>query len=308
MKKNYFLVTILISSFSFSQQVLKRITDTPTSTKIELYVIRNGANNSNVVGEQNFEVGSSSSTGTVNFRNSTGTITYNSTTNSNGSFPTFPNEIICNGTLENSTGVRSTRSNFTDTTNSSNILNISVIRQDKNADLTEDSNNLLDVLYSSFEIPKLLDNGNTIPIDTWVIVRSRTGVDLVTGGDAPYQKRIGFQFNGTNWVAQNTDWLGVLFDNLQDVCGTLNINSIKILENKVSIFPNPTKNFIIIPSPKNSIENLECSFIDLVGRIVKRANSKFNQEINVEDLKSGNYIVQIRNENGEIFNRMLVKK
>jgi hypothetical protein len=296
----------LISTLSFSQQVLKRITETPTTTKIELYVLRNGTNNSNIVGESNYDVGSSSSSGTINFRNTSGTITYNSTINSNGTFPTFPNDIICNKTIESSTGVRSTRSNFTDTSNSSNILNISVIRQDKNADILEDLNSLVDVLYSSFEIPKLMDNGNNIPLNTWVILRSRSGVDLATGGDAPYQKRIGFQFNGTTWIQQDTDWLNVGFDNLENVCNSLNV--VEISKNKVSFYPNPVDNLITIQSSDNLKENYEYQIFDLIGRIVKIDNSKFNEQLNIGDLKSGNYIIKIKTENGEIHNHTLIKK
>ena len=59
MKKNLLLVFVFVSTFGFSQQVLKRITDTPNYTIVDLYVFRNGTSSGNVVGNSNFDINSS---------------------------------------------------------------------------------------------------------------------------------------------------------------------------------------------------------------------------------------------------------
>lgn len=301
MKNNYFLILSLISSLSFSQQVLKRITDTPTITKIEFYVIRNGTNNSNVVGEDNYDVGSSGSTGTIYFRNPSGTVNYNYTVLSNGSFPIFPTELICNGTLESSTGVRGTRSNFTNSGNTSDFLNISIIRQDRNADILEDSNSLIDVLYSSFEVPKILNDGNSIPINTWVVARSRAGVDLATGGDAPYDMIIGFQFNGTTWVEQANAWNGVNFSgyNLQNVCSSLSVveEEENTTKNQISIYPNPTNGIVNISSLNETINQV--NVYDITGRLLKSQNlNTENEIISIQELPSAMYLIKVKTAKG----------
>ena len=65
MKKYLLLVFALISSFGFSQQVLKRITDTPNYTIVDLYAFRNGTSTGNVVGNSNFDRSNTQSIGTI---------------------------------------------------------------------------------------------------------------------------------------------------------------------------------------------------------------------------------------------------
>jgi hypothetical protein len=48
--------------------------------------------------------------------------------------------------------------------------------------------------------------------------------------------------------------------------------------------------------------NKKHKIVDLIGRIVKSGNSKFNEQINVESIESGNYIIQIKTEKGARFN------
>ena len=51
---NKYLILILISSLGYSQQVLKKITETSVNTIIELYTFRNGTSSGNVIGNLNF--------------------------------------------------------------------------------------------------------------------------------------------------------------------------------------------------------------------------------------------------------------
>jgi hypothetical protein len=84
------------------------------------------------------------------------------------------------------------------------------------------------------------------------------------------------------------------------------LNNLEELE-KLQIYPNPTNNNITIQNTEKSSENFEYKIIDLTGRIVKSGNSKFNEQISIESLESGNYIIQIESENSEKFTEKLIK-
>lgn len=86
----------------------------------------------------------------------------------------------------------------------------------------------------------------------------------------------------------------------------LSTNDIKF-SNNLNIYPNPSNQNIIVQNDDKYLENFNYKIIDLTGRIVKNGNSKFNEQINIENLTSGNYIIQIETENGERFTEKLIK-
>lgn len=88
----------------------------------------------------------------------------------------------------------------------------------------------------------------------------------------------------------------------------LNTNS-NIYEPKNSIiFPNPSKNFITIINNQNQTENFQFTITDLTGKILKIGKSKFNEEISIESLESGNYFIQIQTYNGKKLTEKFIKK
>lgn len=87
----------------------------------------------------------------------------------------------------------------------------------------------------------------------------------------------------------------------------LNTNSNIFINGYLMVYPNPSNNYITIQHKQNLTENYDYSIIDLIGRIVKSGKSKFNELINIENLTSGNYIIQIETEKGEKFTEKLIK-
>lgn len=79
-------------------------------------------------------------------------------------------------------------------------------------------------------------------------------------------------------------------------------------DNGIIVYPNPANELVSVINNLNSVENFEYSIIDLTGRIIRKGNSTFDKEINIENLSKGNYIIQIVTESGQIFNNKLVKK
>lgn len=311
MKKNYYLVLSLVTTFSFSQQVIKRITDTPTETIVELFALRNGTSLPNTIGSNNFNAGTSDNTGNVIIYNPSlsntytkqqlpsGTALHSTEQIGNGTFPFDGNQTY---TLNNT--------NFVANGGSGATLPLLIPEENGNADSTQDSNSITDLLYTKFYLPKTLTDGNTIPTGLIAICISRTGKDNNNGSTALATKRLGFAYNGTTWVPQANDFNGNAYNVLQeiDISGQLLTVNEFINNYRITIYPNPTNNFIKIQNSENLSKNYEYKIADLTGRIVKNGNSKFNEEINVENLQSGNYIIQIKNENGELFNQKLIKK
>ena len=77
--------------------------------------------------------------------------------------------------------------------------------------------------------------------------------------------------------------------------------------NKVSIYPNPASNFIYIKSNNDDIKYFEYSIIDLTGRTILN-DYIVNNEISIETLSSGNYILQLKSEQGIITTTKFTKK
>jgi hypothetical protein len=105
----------------------------------------------------------------------------------------------------------------------------------------------------------------------------------------------------------NNIWIGTYSSGLVK----MSLNNLGLEEissdKKLLISPNPTQNRFTINDIENSFGNLEYKIIDFTGRIIKNGKSKFNEQINIENLTSGNFIVQISTEDGKITTEKLIK-
>ncbi|WP_418638469.1 T9SS type A sorting domain-containing protein [Winogradskyella sp.] len=108
-----------------------------------------------------------------------------------------------------------------------------------------------------------------------------------------------------SWESEPIDAI-LDIDNIMAEDQTLSIPTFEI-KPELKLFPNPTSNAITITSNENVTEAITFNIIDVLGRIVKNGQSKLNQEINIQDLNSGNYIIEIKNTNGNIFRKKLIK-
>lgn len=103
----------------------------------------------------------------------------------------------------------------------------------------------------------------------------------------------GLHGNGDYWVVKLTT------DNLD----TSEFESVK---NSI-IYPNPTNSYFVIQNKELSSENFVYNIIDVTGRVILSGNSKYNETINIESLKTGNYIIQIETKNRAIETKKLTK-
>ncbi|NRR91870.1 T9SS type A sorting domain-containing protein [Winogradskyella undariae] len=95
-------------------------------------------------------------------------------------------------------------------------------------------------------------------------------------------------------------------DNIMADSETLSTKDIAI-SSELKLYPNPSNNTITVISNENVTEAISYNIIDALGRTVKTGDSKLNQEIHIQDLTNGNYIVEIKNDNGNILRKKIIK-
>ena len=80
--------------------------------------------------------------------------------------------------------------------------------------------------------------------------------------------------------------------------------------NSIKVYPNPTESNVWIDLGKTkSVENLNLSIFDMNGRLLKNNNISFNNSpisINVNELKSGIYIIQLKDNTNIIYKDKLI--
>ncbi|SFA72388.1 Por secretion system C-terminal sorting domain-containing protein [Flavobacterium swingsii] len=161
-------------------------------------------------------------------------------------------------------------------------------------------------------------SGNHGNNDMWII-------KLNNSGDIVWQKTLGGSADDRAFsIIQTIDGgyvvAGVSWSNDGDLINNQGYGDVWIVKlspenlsisehdaSKFSIYPNPTNNYIKIQNKENSTANFDYKIIDLIGRIIKIGKSKFNEQINIESLTNGNYIIQVETENGKKTTKKLIK-
>lgn len=139
---------------------------------------------------------------------------------------------------------------------------------------------------------------------------------------------IGLGFDGTKWVlyadGNLTDtgfeniavpvgmlppfigWYGTGCSNgTMTISQSLSTNNTKI-ETNISVYPNPSTNFIVVENSKNNNNQFDYNIIDIIARIVFSGKAKFNEKINIENFTRGNYILEIKDASGQVFKKKLI--
>ncbi len=94
-------------------------------------------------------------------------------------------------------------------------------------------------------------------------------------------------------------------DGTMTVSQSLSTNNTKIAT-KISVYPNPSTNFVIVENSKNNNNLFDYNILDITGRIVFSGNAKYNEKINTESLTKGNYILEIKDNEGQVYNKKLI--
>jgi hypothetical protein len=84
--------------------------------------------------------------------------------------------------------------------------------------------------------------------------------------------------------------------------------------NNLSVYPNPSFNLLRIHFKSNSYNNIKIALIDLNGKTVKGITNKAYPigentiETDISDIESGNYIVELTNNNNRYNKKIYIKR
>jgi hypothetical protein len=84
------------------------------------------------------------------------------------------------------------------------------------------------------------------------------------------------------------------------------INNVQHLYNAISVYPNPTKDYIYINKKDQKIDVKHVRIYNLKGQLIY--DEKFRSKIDVSRLSEGLYFLKLETDEGEVLNYKLIKK
>jgi aspartate 1-decarboxylase len=76
--------------------------------------------------------------------------------------------------------------------------------------------------------------------------------------------------------------------------------------NDILIFPNPSNEYIIIDNKEGNSE-FEYKIYDSSGKLIKSSTATYGAQINVSGLDNGYYFLNIKDDNGDVMNKSIIK-
>lgn len=161
--------------------------------------------------------------------------------------------------------------------------------------------------YTTLSIDHLSENMFFVssPKDTfglkkgWILDITSSNLIPIEALDNIYHQAFGQKIVYNNELYYSKDYQLWKFDT-----NSLSITSLNDTE-EIQFYPNPTLESIYFNKP-NDISHIK--IYDLNGKLVLKEDTITNNKINIKNLKSGTYIVNILGENGSTTSRKLLKK
>ena len=148
---------------------------------------------------------------------------------------------------------------------------------------------------------KIYMNGNLIKTQTLAINTSNSANNLFKIGATPSTSS-----GGTlNAAIDDLQIFDVALTDAQVnslYSGTLATSDLSNIKNNISIYPNPTKDIVVVKS-ETPITKIE--LYDFSGKKIKESASK---EMNISSLQRGNYLVKITDKEGNTQTKNLIKE
>lgn len=290
-----FYLFFLISTFGYSQQVVKKI----TPTQYSLLALANGNSLPNTCDTQNIDIGNSDNWGNVTIYTNTNTVVSKSETVAVST--TLPNEIVGNSTFVWDSNTQSK----TVYTLPNSYVSLSFFTKRSRGNCDADIG--IEGIITTWDIPFTQTDGSSIPDNTKIVFSSPSITDLATGSTLVSSRPMWFEWYNNTWNAFYTNPVtGNPVVQLEDWGTFLDLDNF-INENNIILYPNPSKNIFVIENRKYQNEEFYLIVCDLSGRTVLNFKSKFNNEINIENLENGHYIIKVILENGQILTEKLIK-
>ncbi|RZJ47909.1 MAG: T9SS type A sorting domain-containing protein [Flavobacterium sp.] len=278
MKKPLLLIIFLISFFGSSQQVLMK----RTPSQLFFLCLANGTSIANTCGSNNFDPNYNSywiaieySTVTMGFTSPTPVTIANETVGSTTFNWLNPGQEINSTAITNPNPV---------------TFKIKSVWADCNGDTNKDA------LYITVDFPMLQTNGFPIPVGQLIRLLSPTLNSYPSNTPMLDSTQLWFEWDGAQWNQYNFSNMGYpIVDGVWRL-GFLSVNEEIKKNNTITIYPNPAGKFIKIQTKENDTKVFGYKIVDMVGRIVKDGTLKSSDQINIENLTSGNYIMQLKTE------------
>ena len=285
-----------------AQQVVKRITNTTGNTLVEMFVVRNGTSLPNTTWSSNFDTWTSDNKWNVIIYNPAITNTYTK--------DQLPSWSTPHGTEQVGNGTFLLDGNITNNTNNTNFianwwswatLNITIPQEDGEADSTQDTNTLNDLLYTRFVLPKTLNGGGAIP--NWLMVKliSRLAKDISTWWTAIWSRQITLQRDLPNQirVPRTTDRTWSTPIALESIGTDWQLGSESFdtdISAQTALYPNPAIESVSLDNNNNiSGEKFDVEIYDITGKKVMGTGSYTEwQPLDISMLASGQYILKAK--------------
>ena len=109
------------------------------------------------------------------------------------------------------------------------------------------------------------------------------------------------QINGTSLISLNPGEYNIYTDlklDRPEILNTLGVNEYDIANWDVSIFPNPSRDFLNITVNGSRSKDIKYTIMNTLGKILYQQNGTFNlHQINIENLSTGNYFLILEQDN-----------
>ncbi len=146
----------------------------------------------------------------------------------------------------------------------------------------------------------------------------------------PWTTLIGY--DNTNWILYEIDFIDIIGftnpnvttsltppltgwipvecepDATMTVTTALSVNQNQAFTNSTTIFPNPALDFIIVQNKNQTNENFNFQIMDVSGRIIQNNEQNFGDNIDIQTLNAGHYIITIQNSKGNKTGKKFIKK
>jgi hypothetical protein len=285
MKKIYSIFFCLITTLSFSQQVLKKI----TPTQISLLALANGYSLPETCGIWNIDIGNSSNWGNVSIYTNTNTVVSKSETVA--VLTTLPNEVVGNSTFVWDSNTQSK----TVYTLPNSYVSLSFFTKRGRGNCDADVG--VEGIITTWDIPFTQTDGSVIPDNTKIVFSSPSLTDLATGSTLVSNRPIWFEWYNNTWNAFFTNPVtGNPVAQLEDWGASLYLQNIEQLDN-FKLYPNPTCDIVHISTPNETINQI--NVYDLTGRLLKSQNGNSKNEIiSIQELPDTIYLIEVKTKQG----------
>lgn len=313
--KTFIITTLLFITIGNAQQAAEghyQNTGITPDEVIQLQ-IRNGSNLSNILGSNNFG-SNSSQNGSAGFYLPS-TQKYYSSSNSTASTPiSVPNKNIGNGIGAVITSTERTLQNFIADDGSGETLDakplvMKTIRYDSSVNGTS-GDGQWDISETIVTLIKQTNSNTLLPINLWYIQSSPECADFLIGATTNLSKIIALKFTDLGsgnfqWVKQTTWPDGTPLDIVQNLS---NEDFGVYVKAKMNVYPNPIKEKFKIIFDTSNNESFTYQIYDLTGRQILTGENKTNNEIDVQSLKTGSYILVCKDNNNNISTKKIIKE